>query len=210
MLDVTATRSLHLQRFGQAPDVFTAPGRVNIIGEHTDYADGFVMPAAIDFATLAAISPRTDNAIVIRSINFDEEVTYPLNSLPAKASHQWFDYPLGVLSVLREAGVSIPANALIGVKSKPPENTVINEGDTWFGSPPIKLPVRQKFDVGNATWTYEAPRWKKFARAAFEAVTISLEVAAGSVLPGLGRIEAVKRQNGQWVVVTGHGLIIGP
>jgi non-ribosomal peptide synthetase-like protein len=50
----------------------------------------------------------------------------------------------------------------------------MSEGDTWFGSPPIKLPVRQKFDVGNATWTYEAPRWKKLARAAFEAVTISL------------------------------------
>jgi non-ribosomal peptide synthetase-like protein len=77
-------------------------------------------------------------------------------------------------SAVVPAGTSLPANTLIGVKSKPPENTVINEGDTWFGSPPIKLPVRQKFDVGNATWTYEAPRWKKFARAAFEAVTISL------------------------------------
>ena len=45
---------------------------------------------------------------------------------------------------------------------------------TWFGSPPIKLPVRQKFDGGGANWTYEAPKWKKFARAAFEAVHISL------------------------------------
>jgi non-ribosomal peptide synthetase-like protein len=71
-------------------------------------------------------------------------------------------------------GTDIPANALIGVKSKPPESAAMSEGDTWFGSPPIKLPVRQKFDVGNATWTYEAPRWKKLARAAFEAVTISL------------------------------------
>jgi len=112
MLDVTATRSLHLQRFGQVPEVFTAPGRVNIIGERTDYADGFVMPAAIDFATLAAITPRSDHTIFIRSINFDEEFTCPVDSLPAKASHQWFDYPLGVLSVLREAGVSIPAFSL--------------------------------------------------------------------------------------------------
>ena len=40
------------------------PGRVNLIGEHTDYAEGFVMPVAIDFATLAAISPRTDGKIV--------------------------------------------------------------------------------------------------------------------------------------------------
>jgi galactokinase len=112
MLDVTATRSLHSQRFGQNPTIFAAPGRVNIIGEHTDYADGFVMPAAIDFATLAAISPRTDSTIAIRSINFDEEVSYPVDHLPAKASHHWFDYPLGILSVLREAGITIPAFSL--------------------------------------------------------------------------------------------------
>jgi galactokinase len=65
MLDVSVTKKLHVQRFGQKPRVFAAPGRVNIIGEHTDYADGFVMPAAIDFATFAAISPREDGKAVI-------------------------------------------------------------------------------------------------------------------------------------------------
>ena len=109
MLDVTVTRSLHLQHFEQDPAIFVAPGRVNIIGEHTDYADGFVMPAAIDFATLAAISPRSDNTIAIRSINFEEQVGYPIEGLPEKASHHWSDYPLGVVSVLREAGVAIPS-----------------------------------------------------------------------------------------------------
>jgi non-ribosomal peptide synthetase-like protein len=71
-------------------------------------------------------------------------------------------------------GSIIPDGALIGIKSKPPANDQLSPGDTWFGSPPIKLPVRQKFDGGGSTWTYEAPRWKKFARAAFEAVHISL------------------------------------
>jgi non-ribosomal peptide synthetase-like protein len=71
-------------------------------------------------------------------------------------------------------GAEIPANALIGIKSKPPANDLMSEGDTWFGSPPIKLPLRQKFDAGGANWTYEAPAWKKFARACFEAVTISM------------------------------------
>jgi non-ribosomal peptide synthetase-like protein len=70
-------------------------------------------------------------------------------------------------------GADIPDGALIGIKSKPPANDEISAGDTWFGSPPIKLPVRQKFDGGGA-WTYEAPRWKKYARAVFEAVHISL------------------------------------
>ncbi len=70
-------------------------------------------------------------------------------------------------------GSEIPAGALIGIKSKPPANELMSPGDTWFGSPPIKLPVRQRFDTG-ANWTYEAPRWKKYARAVFEAVHISI------------------------------------
>ena len=70
-------------------------------------------------------------------------------------------------------GSEIPAGALIGIKSKPPANSEMSEGDTWFGSPPMKLPVRQKFD-GGTYWTYEPPRWKKFMRGVFEAVHISL------------------------------------
>ncbi len=71
-------------------------------------------------------------------------------------------------------GADIPDDALIGIKSKPPANELMSPGDTWFGSPPIKLPVRQRFDGGGANWTYEAPAWKKFMRAVFEAVHISL------------------------------------
>ena len=70
-------------------------------------------------------------------------------------------------------GADIPTGALIGIKSKPPANEEMSPGDTWFGSPPMKLPVRQKFDAGGY-WTYEPPRWKKFARGVFEAVHISL------------------------------------
>jgi non-ribosomal peptide synthetase-like protein len=79
-------------------------------------------------------------------------------------------------SAVVPAGSDIPGGALIGIKSKPPANHLMHEGDTWFGSPPIKLPVRQKFDGGGANWTYEAPRWKKIARACFEAVTISMPI----------------------------------
>src|SRR5437763_2343890 len=73
MHDPEALRSLHLDRFHAEPEVFAAPGRVNLIGEHTDYAEGFVMPAAIDFATLAAISPRSDGKIVIYSENYGKD-----------------------------------------------------------------------------------------------------------------------------------------
>jgi len=112
MLDAGVTKKIHEERFQKTPRIFAAPGRVNLIGEHTDYADGFVMPAAIDFATFAAISPRTDDRIVIRSENYKEQVEHALSSLPPKASRHWSDYPLGVLAVLREEGIKIPAFSL--------------------------------------------------------------------------------------------------
>ncbi|QGM47914.1 amino acid adenylation domain-containing protein [Methylocystis heyeri] len=71
-------------------------------------------------------------------------------------------------------GAEIPSGALIGIKSKPPANSELSEGDTWFGSPPIKLPVRQKFDGGGANWTYEPPAWRKVMRAVYEAVNVSM------------------------------------
>jgi len=99
MHDPEALRSLHVGRFKAEPEIFAAPGQVNLIGEHTDYAEGFVMPAAIDFATLAGISPRTDGKIAIYSENFREECTFDAAALPSARQH-WSDYPLGVMSIL--------------------------------------------------------------------------------------------------------------
>jgi galactokinase len=103
---------MHLARFQAAPAAFAAPGRVNLIGEHTDYAEGFVMPAAIDFATLAGISPRSDGKIVVYSENYGEERSFDAASLPAKASKHWSDYPLGVVSILAGEGHRIPGFSL--------------------------------------------------------------------------------------------------
>lgn len=104
MHDPEALRSLHVSRFKAEPEIFAAPGRVNLIGEHTDYAEGFVMPAAIDFATLAAISPRTDGQIAIYSENFQEERAFEAAALPLSASNHWSDYPLGVVELLAGEG----------------------------------------------------------------------------------------------------------
>ncbi len=71
-------------------------------------------------------------------------------------------------------GAEIPADVLIGIKSKPPANADMAGGGTWFGSPPIKLPVRQQFTGVGANWTYEPPRWRRLARAVFEAFSVSL------------------------------------
>ncbi len=98
----------HQRIFAEPPlGVYTAPGRVNLIGEHTDYAGGFVMPAAIDFATVAAVSRRDDGVLSIYSVNFDEKAEYTLATLPEKGKHHWSDYPFGVLSVLRAEGIEV-------------------------------------------------------------------------------------------------------
>lgn len=109
MHDPVQLRALHKARFQAEPEVFAAPGRVNLIGEHTDYAEGFVMPAAIDFATLAAISPRNDGKIVFYAENFSEERSFDANALPQKPTGHWSDYPLGVLAILAGEGQKIPA-----------------------------------------------------------------------------------------------------
>jgi galactokinase len=112
MHDVALFRTMHLERFHAEPDLFAAPGRVNLIGEHTDYAEGFVMPAAIDFATLAGISPRADGNIVVYSENYKTERTFEASALPAAAGHHWTDYPLGVVSILAGEGHTIPGFSL--------------------------------------------------------------------------------------------------
>jgi galactokinase len=112
MHDPAAFRTMHRARFGAEPGIFVAPGRVNLIGEHTDYAEGFVMPAAINFATLTGISPRTDGKIVVYSENLGEEKTFDAAALPAKGSKHWSDYPMGVVSILTGEGHKIPAFSL--------------------------------------------------------------------------------------------------
>ena len=112
MHDPAELRSKHLARYKAEPAIFAAPGRVNLIGEHTDYAEGFVMPAAINFATLAGISPRTDGKIAVYSENYGEERVFEAASLPAKGSKHWSDYPLGVVSILTGEGHKIPGFSL--------------------------------------------------------------------------------------------------
>jgi galactokinase len=106
-------QSMHRARFNADPALFAAPGRVNLIGEHTDYAEGFVMPAAIDFATLAAISPRSDGKIALYSENYGEQRHFDVSAVTTmKASKHWTDYPLGVVSILAGEGHAIPGFSL--------------------------------------------------------------------------------------------------
>ena len=91
-------------RFGQAPRwIVRAPGRVNLIGEHTDYNDGFVLPLAIDRAVWIAFRPRADRRVLVHSIDFDESGEFSLDDL-AQQQAGWIEYLKGVAWVLGEAG----------------------------------------------------------------------------------------------------------
>jgi galactokinase len=94
------------------PRVFRAPGRVNLIGEHTDYNEGFVMPVALDFATCVSVSPRSDEKLTIFSRNFDEQVECDLRSLPLRRGH-WSDYPVGVAYILQQDGHHLRGASLL-------------------------------------------------------------------------------------------------
>src|SRR5580698_10226299 len=112
MHDPAVFRSMHKDRFHAEPAIYVAPGRVNLIGEHTDYAEGFVMPAAINFATLAGVSPREDGMIAVCSENYGQVRYFSADDLPAQAGKHWTDYPLGVLSMLAGEGHAIPGFSL--------------------------------------------------------------------------------------------------
>ncbi|HUQ94551.1 MAG TPA: galactokinase [Bryobacteraceae bacterium] len=86
---------------------FRAPGRVNLIGEHTDYNDGFVFPAAIEFATTATASPRADRTVHARSEYFEDGFSFSLDDREAKARHAWSDYIQGVALALEQAGCEL-------------------------------------------------------------------------------------------------------
>ncbi len=92
------------KRFGNQARIFRAPGRVNLIGEHTDYNDGFVMPAAVAFSTYVAIGARPDRKLLIHSEEFPGNFEFHLDHLPRQRTGAWCDYVLGVATTLQEAG----------------------------------------------------------------------------------------------------------
>jgi galactokinase len=104
------------QNFKQSPTLLArAPGRVNIIGEHTDYNDGFVLPAAIDRAIYVAARPRLDTTVRIVSVDFNARSGFELDNLDDPGLPAWSRYPRGALWWLQEHGHYVPGfDAVMG------------------------------------------------------------------------------------------------
>ena len=108
-----AVARLAEERWGSPARIFRAPGRVNLIGEHTDYNDGFVLPVAIRFSAWIAGRRRLDRQVVVYSQDFDDTREFDLDRLPEKPQRHWSDYIAGVLITLHQAGLTITGSDLI-------------------------------------------------------------------------------------------------
>ena len=98
--------SVFTEKFAEQPIVFRSPGRINILGEHTDYNEGFVLPAAIDKSIYVAITKRTDTQVNLFAGDFNENYTTDTGNIKP-APIQWPNYILGVVDQLQKQGYTI-------------------------------------------------------------------------------------------------------
>src|ERR1700751_4325933 len=114
MADLNALRAEFIDRFSSTPRFFHAPGRVNLIGEHTDYNLGFVLPAAIGLYCWVALSWRADSQLYFYSPNFETTVSVDLDDAHLTSRGDWSDYVVGTGLALEHHGYKIQgANILV-------------------------------------------------------------------------------------------------
>ena len=108
---ITEVRSAFQQLYGEDPLLVRSPGRINLIGEHTDYNQGFVLPAAIDKAVYVAVSKRMDNSIHLYAQHFNEQAVFDIRSLQPQPG--WPTYILGVVDQLQQSSYALTGFNLV-------------------------------------------------------------------------------------------------
>ncbi len=108
MPDEQAVVQAFQSQIGSAPTILArAPGRINLIGEHTDYNDGFVLPMSINQATFVALSPRDDDQVRVISLDFGGDHTFTLGDWHGEQHPHWTRYPRGVMWLLADKGYTL-------------------------------------------------------------------------------------------------------
>jgi galactokinase len=110
-MNITKLATTFRELFEVQPEqAFFAPGRINLIGEHTDYNGGHVFPCAITYGTYAVAKKREDNLVRLYSVNFPnkEIIEFDLTQLDYDKQHNWANYPKGMIRYIKEAGFDIP------------------------------------------------------------------------------------------------------
>jgi galactokinase len=113
LIQLESLRSSFVTRYGAAPRVFSAPGRVNLIGEHTDYNDGFVLPMAIDRRTYVAAAPRDDRRVRVLADNIGEEREFDLDRPGPGRRRSFIDYVEGTAQALKSRGAELVGADLV-------------------------------------------------------------------------------------------------
>ncbi len=137
---MSAVSNFHLEEFNEKPEIVVkAPGRVNLIGDHTDYNEGFVLPMAIDRYIWIALSRRKDSHIVAYSVDHNDVKKFGLQNLRYRKEDKWANYIKGIVSVLEKKGYTIGGANLTVTGNVP-------EGAGLSSSAALEVGVAYAFD----------------------------------------------------------------
>ncbi len=133
------------ERFGHEPRLSVAPGRVNLIGEHTDYNDGFVLPMAIDREVIVAFGAREERGIVAHAVDYDVELTIATGGTDATALPHWTRYVVAIANAVRERD-EVPGAELVIAGNVP-----VGAGLSSSAALGVTL-ARAFFELGRLEW----------------------------------------------------------
>lgn len=150
MIDSDRLRRAFRGRYGTEARLFSAPGRVNLIGEHTDYNDGFVLPMAINCETAVAAAARDDRRVRAFSLELDTAAEYDLDRPGRKQRNSWLDYVEGVAQALESRGVRLRGADLM-IDSNVPVGAGLSSSAALEVSVGLALTIVSEAEVNKAT-----------------------------------------------------------
>lgn len=106
-MDAKVIQQKFFERYEREPLMVRAPGRINLIGEHTDYNDGFVLPAAIDKEMILAVGKNNTDSCRLFSMDYNESISFKLVDFKPSAQHPWANYIMGVVDQLQKGGYTL-------------------------------------------------------------------------------------------------------